>query len=122
MLMATLTDPTWLGEDIVSGPEPWIPGRLTLEVSSADGRSDKVLRWPLDESIADLAAQSESGGGDFVCLTGDQVPPVWGLLGNGNNYRRMLLEDGDSQWRATVSLNWPGYRLLTDPCVPLLDE
>jgi len=33
------------------------------------------------------------------------------------NYRHLAVDDGET-WHASVSLNWPGYGLSSDPCGP----
>lgn len=117
-LIDLLADPSWLGDGIIAGPEPWIPETLTLiaapSISSSDTRS-----WPLDATISEMgiAGSGRYEGSTVVCLEGADVAPVWALLGNGVNNAHVGLDDGDV-WDGTFRLNWPGYRLFGDPCGP----
>lgn len=117
-LIALLDDPSWLGDDIVSGPDPWIPDTLSLIALPTEPTPDQVS-WPLSAGIRELGSPGTGllQGEVIVCLAGDDVEAVWALLGSGANHRHLNVNDGES-WDATFNLNWPGYRLFSDPCGP----
>ena len=68
--------------------------------------------WPLEETIEELATSTTRNPYDEVelvlCLTGDQVEPVWELL-TGVNNAYLRVDDG-AKWELTYILTWPGYR------------
>ena len=114
-LLAALVDPAWLGDGIVSGPHPWVPDDLTVYVTPqavADAEP-----WPLAQTVAELATTSADGE-LVMCLTGEDAAAFWPLLGDGVNHAYLPIDDGSATYDATVSLNWPGYRLYGDPCAP----
>ena len=49
-----------------------------------------------------------------VCVTGDQVQPVWDLL-TGVNNAYLRVDDG-AQWELTYRLTWPGYGQQRNAC------
>ncbi len=49
-----------------------------------------------------------------MCLTGDQVAPVWELL-TGVNNAYLRVDDG-TEWELAYMFNWPGYGQRRDPC------
>jgi len=116
-LVAGLADPTWLGDDIVSGPQPWTPQTLTvvatpLQVDVIDAS------WPMPVPIREMGTAGEGIDGEIVvCLEGVEVEPVWALLDGSVNRAHLRLHDGEP-WDANVMINWPGYRLISDPCGP----
>lgn len=122
-LLARLTDHAWLGSRVTGPPQPWVPDTLSIQAAPAGaspgppGGLGPVQRWPLDTGIRALARGSTEGpyGPELVvCLTGDQVPPVWRLQ-TGVNLAYLTVDDGE-RWELGVNLRYPGYRLLDDPC------
>lgn len=115
-VIARLEDPSWLGDDIVVDWEPWIPETLTVFAGDVSPRGGvppdaPFAPWPLDTRIVDLASDTRLNPYDeeelVLCLTGEQVAPVWGLL-TGVNNAYLRVDDG-TQWELTYSLAWPGY-------------
>lgn len=91
----------------VTDPRPWQPDQLWLIVHPADrlgtpnDPTDPFAPWPLSGLIADhvvgqdtyrpLSDQSVAVG--WVCLTGDDVTPVWNLQQPGTRNTWIRLED-----------------------------
>lgn len=122
-IIAKLDDPYWLGEDILSDWEPWVPERLTVLAGDVSARSglptgSPFVDWPLSAGIEELASTTTTNAYDEIelalCLEGDQVGPVWALL-TGVNNAYLRVDDG-RRWELTYLLSTPGYRLYSDPC------
>jgi hypothetical protein len=122
-LIARIDDLTWLGEDILEPETAWIPASMTVLAGSVSDRSGlepntPFAPWPLDRSIEELAvgtALDPYGEEELVlCMTGDDVAPVFALL-TGVNHAYLRVDDG-SAWELTVRPHYPGYRLFNDPC------
>ena len=118
-----LEDLTWLGDAIVEPESPWIPSSMTVLAGPISPRSGlgpdaAFAPWPLDRSIEELATGTTLDPYDeerlVVCLTGDQVGPVFALL-TGVNHAYLPVDDG-KEWELDVQPHYPGYRLSGDPC------
>jgi hypothetical protein len=122
-VLARIEDLTWLGKDVIEPETAWIPESMTVLAGSVSARSGlgadaPFAPWPLDRPIEELAvgtALDPYGEEDLVlCLTGDEVPPVFALL-TGVNHAYLRVDDG-REWELTVRPQFPGYRLFGDPC------
>jgi hypothetical protein len=120
-----IEDLTWLGDAIIEPESPWVPESMTVLAGSISPRSGlgpgtPFAPWPLDRSIDELAdgtTLDAYGEEDLVlCLTGDQVAPVFALL-TGVNRAHLRVDDG-KEWELEVRPHYPGYRLAGDPCPP----
>jgi len=116
-----IDDLSWLGDDIAVAEEPWVPDSMTVLAAPRGGGGATGLgavRWPLEPGIAELAQGTEVGpSGEarhVVCLSGDDVAPVFGLL-SGVNHAHLAIDDG-APWELDVRPHYPGYRLFGDPC------
>ena len=118
-----IADPTWLGESIVEPESPWVPSSMTVLAGPVSprggpGQGTTVAAWPLDGSIEELAvgtALDPYGQEELVlCLTGDDVAPVFALL-TGVNRAYLRVDDG-RPWELEVRPHYPGYELVGDPC------
>ena len=122
-LLGRIDDLSWLGEDILEPEAAWIPSSMTVLAGSVSARSgldpdSAFAPWPLDRSIEELAVgtmRDPNGAEELVlCLTGDEVPPVFALL-TGVNHAYLRVDDG-REWELDVRPHYPGYRLVSDPC------
>ena len=118
-----IRDLDWLGEDIAEPEAPWVPDSMTVLASGLSPRSglapdEAFARWPLERSIEELAEGTtiDPYGEEqlVVCLTGDLVGPVFALL-TGVNRAYLQVDDG-ARWELDVRPQYPGYRLIGDPC------
>ena len=118
-----IEDLTWLREAIVEPESPWVPSSMTLLAGSISPRSGlrpemRFSPWPLDRSIGQLAIGTtlDPYGEEkhVLCLSGDQVAPVFALL-TGVNHAYLRVDDG-KEWELDVRPHYPGYRLAGDPC------
>jgi hypothetical protein len=123
-LLEHLQDLAWLEEAIIEPEAPWVPPSMTVLATSLSFESHvppetPVVRWPLGQSITDLATGDmhyAHGEKDLVlCLSGDKAPPVFALL-TGVNHARLRVDDGQ-EWELDVRPHYPGYRLAGDPCL-----
>ncbi len=116
-LVEQLQDMSWLGDQVVTDPAPFVPDGLTLLASPATPGRGPVSPWPLAVSIEELAAEpvnDPTWAGLPLCVYGDQVGPVFALTEQvGAN---LLVDDGTQTWDILVRPHLPGYRLYGDPC------
>jgi hypothetical protein len=122
-VLERIEDLGWLGDAIVEPQAPWIPESMTVlagsrSAGSVVGPDPASAPWPLDGSITDLAVGTAlDPAGDerlVLCLTGDEVAPVFALL-TGLNHASLRVDDG-AMWELDVRPHYPGYRLAGDPC------
>jgi hypothetical protein len=122
-LLERIDDLSWLGEDVLEPEAAWIPSSMTVLAGSVSARSglgpgSPFAPWPLERSIEELAVgttRDPDGAEELVlCLTGDEVPPVFALL-TGVNHAYLRVDDG-REWELDVRPHYPGYRLVGDPC------
>ena len=122
-VLERIEDLSWLGDAILEPESPWIPSSMTVLARSMSsgtgvGPESSSAPWPLDRSIEDLAigATPDADGEErlVLCLTGDQVPPMFALL-TGVNHASLRVDDG-KEWELDVRPHYPGYRLADDPC------
>jgi hypothetical protein len=122
-VLGRIEDLGWLGDAIVEPEAEWVPESMTvlagsLSPGSVAGPDPASAAWPLDRSIEDLAvgASLDPGGEErlVLCLTGDEVAPVFALL-TGLNHASLRV-DGGTAWELDVRPHYPGYRLAGDPC------
>jgi hypothetical protein len=118
-----LEDLTWLGEAIIEPESPWIPSSMTVLAGPVSPRSGlgpgtAFAPWPLDRTIEELAVGTTRNAYDeerlILCLTADQVGPVFALL-TGVNRAYLPVDDG-KEWELSLEPHYPGYRLASDPC------
>jgi hypothetical protein len=112
----------WLGDDIVEPAVPWIPSSMTVLARRrapgiAPDPGTAIVPWPLERPVEAVAAgETLDAQGQpqlVLCLTGEEVPPVFALL-TGVNHAHLGV-DG-TPWELDVRPQYPGYRLSSDPC------
>lgn len=123
-ILAKLDDPSWLGDDILSDWQPWVPERLTVlasdDVSPRSGlpNNSPFADWPLAATIEEMSTGTVLNAYDeevlVICLEGKDVAPVWALL-TGVNNAYLRVDDG-REWELTYALSTPGYRSFRDAC------
>jgi hypothetical protein len=122
-VLEAIKDLSWLDDAIVEPESPWIPSSMTvlarpMSSETGVGPESSPAPWPLDRSIGELAIGTTPDADvqeDLVlCLTGDQVAPVFALL-TGVNHAHLRVVDG-KEWELDVRPHYPGYRLAGDPC------
>ncbi len=107
-----------------------VDGPLSLEIDSDDagrvsqihieddaGTEPDVMTIAIDYDINRFDVPAYESAQPVPGWPGTGVAPIWALLGGGTNYAHIDLDDGET-WDAGVMLNWPGYRLISDPCGP----
>lgn len=118
-LAGQLRDHSWLGAEVISGPEPWVPS--DLEFSAQPGLPEthegaprnlgEPVIWPLDRTIGDIGLPAIDRRGRNVlaiCLTGDEAAAAWGLVREGINHAWIPVSDG-RDWTLSYQIRFPGY-------------
>lgn len=66
--------------------------------------------WPFDVPASQMALEP-----GVVCLTGEDVGPIWEALGD-TPFRRAVVFDGEETHALLVQPHTPGHMMLSDPC------
>ncbi|NYD43023.1 hypothetical protein [Nocardioides panaciterrulae] len=116
-----LADPTSYADDLVSGPEPWVPDEIGLLFSRPDAANPyPMAAWPFDEPIEQMAVPAPAGspGELAVCLRGEDAAKLFAAL-PGGVVGVFRWSDGTATWSARVDVTTPGYRLYGSGCDPV---
>jgi hypothetical protein len=119
-----LRDLSWLAAHIIEPLAPWIPEELSLAAHVPRASPPSPLRpddpfatWPLATPIDQLAhslVEGPYGTDRAICLTGDDVGPVFALL-TGVNTAYLRIDDG-RRWELTVTVLSPGWQPWASAC------
>ena len=120
-LAQRLRDQSWLRDEIISGPEPWIPDEMTMLATSGRSGSSggpSPYEWPLVTPIEELGMPIDWRGEQrlALCLSGEDAAAAWTLVRSGENHAYIPVTDGDD-WTLSYQIRFPGYALYRDPCV-----
>ena len=115
-LAARLFDPSFLGDGIVSGPEPWVPPFLSFSARPGTSEASGPAHvWPLDRPLEQILTAGEES---FLCLFDADAAIAWdALVNDGENNLHIDVVDDGVQWTLTYRTQYPGHGLgANDPC------
>lgn len=108
-LFSELSDWSWMKEQALNGPEPFVPESLVVTFSRTT--SPENTDWPFNVSPTELA----NGGEDRFCLTDDDAAELWMALGDLTVFGMVVSVD-NGRWSLDISPGSPGYQLYGETC------